>query len=251
MQNMPAMVRNKFTTYLLYAIGEIVLVVIGIFIAIQLNNLNELRKLKLKEVAYYCKLSEDIRQDALQIDRLIAETKNRVHHANTLIGLLQAKDLNPARIAGEMFDAVALVTFTFRPSTSAFEDIKSSGNLGILDEAIKKAIIEYYVYCDGIVDVVDINSDQYVRLFQESSSYAKEGWQLIDFANEALDSTLVDLDKLDAMVNADQKYQEDLMSDALYYVASGTRVKMLYETLKVEILKMKDVLEQKCENDQN
>lgn len=35
------MVRNKFTTYLLYAIGEIALVVIGILIALQINNWNE------------------------------------------------------------------------------------------------------------------------------------------------------------------------------------------------------------------
>jgi len=39
--------------YLLYAIGEILLVVIGILIALQVNNWNEERKLNLLEVSYY------------------------------------------------------------------------------------------------------------------------------------------------------------------------------------------------------
>jgi len=49
---------NKFSKYLIYAIGEIVLVVTGILIAIQLNNLNEAKKLDLK--------TEDLKNRILQ-----------------------------------------------------------------------------------------------------------------------------------------------------------------------------------------
>ncbi len=35
------LIENKFSKYLIYAIGEIILVVIGILIALQINNLNE------------------------------------------------------------------------------------------------------------------------------------------------------------------------------------------------------------------
>ena len=44
---------NKFSKYLLYAIGEIVLVVIGILIALQINNWNEDKKNNRLEEAYY------------------------------------------------------------------------------------------------------------------------------------------------------------------------------------------------------
>ena len=40
---------NKFSIYMLYAIGEIVLVVIGILIALQINNWNEFKKERVKE----------------------------------------------------------------------------------------------------------------------------------------------------------------------------------------------------------
>lgn len=54
---------NKFSKYLLYAIGEIILVVIGILIAIQLNDLNENRKEHNKELSFLKKLQEDINFD--------------------------------------------------------------------------------------------------------------------------------------------------------------------------------------------
>ncbi|MEH6779908.1 DUF6090 family protein, partial [Maribacter arcticus] len=43
---------NKFSKYLLYAIGEIILVVIGILIALSINNWNENRKQKLNDIKF-------------------------------------------------------------------------------------------------------------------------------------------------------------------------------------------------------
>ncbi|MFT4982518.1 MAG: sensor domain CHASE-containing protein [Bacteroidia bacterium] len=41
---------NQFSKYLLYAVGEIVLVVIGIMIALSINNASEVDKLRQKEI---------------------------------------------------------------------------------------------------------------------------------------------------------------------------------------------------------
>lgn len=46
------MTENKFTKYLVYATGEIVLVVIGILIALQINKWNEKEKLIVEEVKF-------------------------------------------------------------------------------------------------------------------------------------------------------------------------------------------------------
>jgi hypothetical protein len=53
------MEKNKTGKYLKYAFEEIVLVVIGILIALSINNWNENRKNKLTESEYYCKLLAD------------------------------------------------------------------------------------------------------------------------------------------------------------------------------------------------
>src|SRR5210317_191848 len=54
---------NKISKYLLYAFGEIILVVIGILIALQINNWNENRKDKSKIVNYLSEISNDLDQD--------------------------------------------------------------------------------------------------------------------------------------------------------------------------------------------
>lgn len=51
---------NKFSKYLIYAIGEIILVVIGILIALSINNWNERQKRIADELAYLKRLQNDI-----------------------------------------------------------------------------------------------------------------------------------------------------------------------------------------------
>ena len=58
---------NKFSKYLLYAIGEILLVVIGILIALQVDNWNEQRKSEITVNTYRVKLINDLAVDPLNI----------------------------------------------------------------------------------------------------------------------------------------------------------------------------------------
>jgi uncharacterized membrane protein YgaE (UPF0421/DUF939 family) len=51
---------NKFSKYLIYAIGEIVLVVIGILIALQINNWNAERKVEKEEIGILNNLLESL-----------------------------------------------------------------------------------------------------------------------------------------------------------------------------------------------
>ena len=55
--------QNKVSKYLLYAIGEIVLVVIGILIALQINNWNEERKQRVEEINILKGLKKDFQSD--------------------------------------------------------------------------------------------------------------------------------------------------------------------------------------------
>ena len=64
---------NRVSKYLLYAIGEIVLVVIGILIALQINNWNEERALQGKVDSIYSIVKDDLRSDIERIDEVIAQ----------------------------------------------------------------------------------------------------------------------------------------------------------------------------------
>ena len=61
-------VENRFNKYLLYAIGEIILVVIGILIALQINNWNEDRKEENLRENYYQQLLSDLDKDKNSIN---------------------------------------------------------------------------------------------------------------------------------------------------------------------------------------
>ena len=62
---------NKFSKYLLYAIGEIILVVIGILIALQINNWNENRKEKKYLNQVYTQIQKDLQIDTLEVSKII------------------------------------------------------------------------------------------------------------------------------------------------------------------------------------
>ncbi len=62
--------KKKFGNYIAYAIGEIILVVIGILIAVSLNNWNENRKQKTKLLNIYNIIQDDLENDIKEIDKI-------------------------------------------------------------------------------------------------------------------------------------------------------------------------------------
>jgi hypothetical protein len=62
---------GKTTKYFKYAIGEIVLVVIGILIALSINNWNESRKSEKSTKVYIERLIEDLKSDTLMLSHHI------------------------------------------------------------------------------------------------------------------------------------------------------------------------------------
>ena len=63
---------HKFSKYFLYVIGEIVLVVIGILIALQLNLMNENTKLDQVRQGYYHQLLDNLNKDKIYIKKTIS-----------------------------------------------------------------------------------------------------------------------------------------------------------------------------------
>ena len=88
---------NRFSKYLIYAIGEIILVVIGILIAIQLNDFNEDRKERKAEVSFLQKLKDDIHLDIQELtlrDSVLAGYEGRHEKGiHVLLGATSVQDI--------------------------------------------------------------------------------------------------------------------------------------------------------------
>ena len=72
---------NKIGKYLKYAIGEIILVVIGILIALQINNWNELRKQQQVELKYFYNLKNDLLANNERLNAMINLADSKVRAA--------------------------------------------------------------------------------------------------------------------------------------------------------------------------
>jgi len=83
---------NKFSKYLLYAIGEIVLVVIGILIALQINNWNEQRKTVNKEKGYIRSIYQDLQKDLNRINISSAMLTKQYKYGIEVLRALELKE---------------------------------------------------------------------------------------------------------------------------------------------------------------
>jgi len=133
---------GKTGNYLKYAIGEIVLVVIGILIALQINNWNELRKDNRKEVANLKSLKSEL-ELSLQELKSDYNATNSFHNS-------ALKVQNYIREKPQIFDSMyrdfylSYQISTFFPKTSTYETFKN-GNLELIQsDSLKILITDIY-----------------------------------------------------------------------------------------------------------
>tara|TARA_R110000744_G_scaffold306138_1_gene414446 strand:- start:5482 stop:6261 length:780 start_codon:yes stop_codon:yes gene_type:complete len=122
---------GKTGKYIKYAIGEIVLVVVGILIALQINNWNEQRKYNKTEEQILIGLEEEFKASLAELKR-ITELNKKVRKATfDLIQNLRSKD--PFEDANKI-DSLILKIYMFYTFTA---------ESGILDEAISSGKLSY------------------------------------------------------------------------------------------------------------
>ncbi len=133
---------NKASKYLLYAIGEILLVVIGILIALQINNWNEDRKSRKQEVKYLKNLQTDIMLELKNNDSIInyrALTAKAAAHALAFKTLETVADV----LALEQTINQVFTRVNFIPTNNTYKELLSSGNLNyITNDSIKDQLME-------------------------------------------------------------------------------------------------------------
>jgi hypothetical protein len=241
------LMENKTGKYFKYAIGEIILVVIGILIALSINNWNENRKSRNLESEYYCRLLEDSNQDVTRIEQYLEETKSRLHNCNKLLSLLQKGETSKNIIINEYLYSAARLAAIFRPNTSAFDDLKSSGNLNLIrDINIKNEMNEYYVFLEEYIKVVERNSNEALDTFLKQESYVDAGWTELELINKVIDTTLVNKSELNKEKNISDIIVKKYTSDILFHIGINARNIQRYQTMSKEIIRMNLLLQQKC-----
>ena len=153
---------GKTSKYLKYAIGEIVLVVIGILIALQINNWNEKRKNNELKVFYMNSLVNDLIKDTIDINRVAKWQKTEVNKLDTFKERINHKDCTLdtiIKIVKHEFNIIYHVKRGYRNGT--FNTIISSGNIELLDKDLVKHLMELQNYQTEEIKRSTNNLDHY------------------------------------------------------------------------------------------
>ena len=140
---------NNFRKYLIYAIGEILLVVIGILIALQINNWNESRKDRIAEQAILRQLKSEFNSNLKQLDEKIGI---RSYMMNSAIQLLANID-NPSIRNIDSIEMHLAKTIPYTTFDPILNDLATSGNLRLIKNDSLKALLS--VWTSEIVQVTE------------------------------------------------------------------------------------------------
>ena len=137
--------QNKTSRYLKYAIGEIILVVIGILIALQINNWNEEKKDKTELKNILEQIVADIKQDSTDLQLVYKDVEVKDSIALQLSYFLQGyyTQLDSTQLGIAVLEAHTVDEFT--ANDASYQTLVSTGAINrIKDSDLKKLLTDYY-----------------------------------------------------------------------------------------------------------
>lgn len=131
--------------YLLYAIGEIALVVIGILIALQINNWNEWKKDREEEHQLIQNLHTEFVNSGIQLSGLIDKHKLKFEACKDLLQLCNASSERLEAINVDSLMAIALNYENFILSDGTIQDILNSDKIRLIRSDKLRAMIHDWI----------------------------------------------------------------------------------------------------------
>ena len=131
---------NQFLKYSRYAIGEIVLVVIGILIALQINNWNEEQKGRLREMTYLENIKTDLLMNIEELNNFIESRESCIASCDIVLDYYNA--IIPLDLDQFNYHSLnILIWFPFNQHDNTYRELLNSGNLAtISNKSIKNGL---------------------------------------------------------------------------------------------------------------
>ncbi len=163
------LIENKLSKYLIYAVGEIILVVIGILIALQINNNNNFKEQRKSEQEYLMSLQIEFKSN---LDKLNVAIDDNIVRINALENLLTLFDISVLDSVSNksislMIHPVFGSELSYKPSLGVVSDIISSGKLNIiLNKNLRKKLASF----ESSLDYLKIQEEEANNIKQRLKS---------------------------------------------------------------------------------
>ncbi len=142
---------NKTSKYFKYAIGEIVLVMIGILLALQVNNWNEDYKNAKKERGYLINLQQDILADSLRLSELKLDLELAVKSKRRFEKIIKGQTVSKDSLSINFSNQTDLIT-DFVPNSTTIDELKYSNGLNLISNAeLRRQIVTLYNSYDDLI----------------------------------------------------------------------------------------------------
>ena len=157
--------QEQITKYLLYALGEIALVVIGILIALQINIANEHQKDLQKEQVYLKALKAELMRDTARIQR----TKRALSRMKSATRYILDVYEDPEHVIQDSIHFIGqyklMVAFDLDlPEPMVWGELQSTGNLSLIrDRRILDGLYAYYDTMNSVARDYENNTQYFVN----------------------------------------------------------------------------------------
>ena len=158
---------GKTGKYFKYAIGEIVLVVIGILIALQINNWNENRKSDENRQDYYNQLIDDLKKDKSLLIEKISQSDSLKSSYSEYLGIFNENSLTIAEMVSNLSRlklAANLISF----NSSTFESLEKSGDIKIIPKELRNKLLDLNRKQESLEERIKANGEIQADIIKES-----------------------------------------------------------------------------------
>jgi len=183
------MKKNKTGKYFKYAIGEIILVVIGILIALQINNWNEARKDRIYEIKMLSEISSSLKNDVVYFKEMIKTFDDLYDTSDYFMELSKNNKMYHDSLIGKVFDLNNNINYQF--NSGPYEALKSSGIDKISNDELRNEItnlfdFELLILGNNIAHITrnhQKNIESMLELFGERYIDDSRGQNFVGWAN--------------------------------------------------------------------
>ena len=169
---------NRIGKYLTYAIGEIILVMIGILLALQVNNWNERRKAVDQEITILKNIKQDINLDTLDLTFNYEYHKKFYKAERALLELLISDEINKINMDSINYNDALGTTLWTVLHKSTFTNLQNNDVNLLKNNDIRKEISRFYDFYHEAIEKM-ANQFEEFNLYKSKLPYFKKYFKVI------------------------------------------------------------------------
>lgn len=220
------MKENKTRRYIKYAIGEIALVMIGILLALQVNNWNEKRKLNSQLTSIYETVKSDLAADTIMTTQIIKFYDTINKYSNKVMkNEITAQNL-------DSFPLCKSLVSVYQPMTiqkKGFQQLQNFSSYSeIKKDTLTSSITQFYTVFNNLID----NNNQMVKkeVLENIDYFKKQDW-FIPWMQGASNP------EVNAYFGESQDYKNRVAANNIFATSNHQRMLKVYQEQAKELLK--------------